>query len=201
MPGHGVLVGEDGVGRVQVDALLARDERHRLLEVGGELLEVARAAQVVARGHDAAGCGVVVALVKADDVIALPAVDRNRLACQLVEHGVGVDALLGVGLLGVLVDVFHVELAFCSSRRFVAGTFDVQCCKPGARGCATPHCIQTGYSTGRISSMLNDALTESRASCRLANSPAARNWTMRLPMLVPSMGPANTGTPQAFAVI
>lgn len=43
------FVGEDGVGRVQVDALLARDERHRLLEVGCELLEVARAAQVVAR--------------------------------------------------------------------------------------------------------------------------------------------------------
>ena len=41
----------------------------------------------------------------------------------------------------------------------------------------------------------------SRAACRLANSPAARNWTIRLPRAVPSVGPAQTGRPVALAVL
>ena len=92
-----VLIGEDGVACMQVDALLAGNEAARLLEVGRQLLEGAGAARVVARGHDAAG-GRIVLLVETHDVVALPAVDGDRLAGQLRQDRLGVDALGGVCL-------------------------------------------------------------------------------------------------------
>ena len=104
----GVLVGEDGIAGMQVDALLAGDEAARLLEVGRQLLEGAGAARVVARGHDAAG-GRIVLLVEAHDVVALPAVDGDRLAGQLRQDRLGVDALGGVCLACQFVSCAHMR--------------------------------------------------------------------------------------------
>ena len=104
----GVLIGEDGIAGVQVDALLTGDEAARLLEVGRQLLEGAGAARVVARGHDPAG-GRVVLLVETHDIVALPAVDGDRLACQLRQDRLGVDALGSVCLACQFVSCAHVR--------------------------------------------------------------------------------------------
>ena len=68
----GVSCREDSVAGVQVHAFGAGNEARGVGEVRRELLEVAGAAGIVARGHDAARGGVV-ALVKTLHVIALPA--------------------------------------------------------------------------------------------------------------------------------
>ena len=101
----GVLVGEDGVGGVQVDALGAGHEGHGGLEIGGQLFEGAGAAGVVARGLDAAGEAPF--LVEAEHVVALPAVHRDGLGGQLLHHRLGVDAEGGVLLAGQIVHGSH----------------------------------------------------------------------------------------------
>ena len=98
----GILVREDRVACVQVHALGTGDKARGVGKVGRELVEVARAAGVVARGHDAARRGVV-ALVKALDVVALPAVHRDGLGCQARERCLGVNAAGGVACAGSLV--------------------------------------------------------------------------------------------------
>ena len=101
----GVLVGEDGVGGVQVDALGTGHEGHGGLEIGGQLFEGAGAAGVVARGLDAAGEAPF--LVEAEHVVALPAVHRDGLGGQLLHHRLGVDAEGGVLLAGQIVHGSH----------------------------------------------------------------------------------------------
>ena len=101
----GVLVGEDGVGGVQIDALGAGHEGHGGLEVTGQLLEGASAARVVARGLDAAGEAPF--LIEAEHVVALPAVHRDGLGGQLLHHRLGVDAEGGVLLAGQIVHGSH----------------------------------------------------------------------------------------------
>ena len=104
----GVLVGENGIACVQVDALLARNEAARLLEVGGQLLKRAGTTGIVARGHNAARCRIVF-LIKAHNVIALPAIDRNGLAGELLENGFSIDALRRVCLACQFVGCAHVR--------------------------------------------------------------------------------------------
>ena len=115
----GVFFGEDSVACVQVDALLARDQACCLLEVCHELFGGSCAARIVARGHDATGSCVVVALVEADNVIALPAVHGNGLVCQGLDHCLGVDALLGIRFACQFVHSGH-ECSLSVPKRLVA---------------------------------------------------------------------------------
>ena len=98
----GVLVREDRIAGVQVYALGAGDEARGVGEVRRELLEVAGASGIVARGHDAARGGVI-ALVKALHVIALPAVHGDGLCRQACENGLGVNAIGCIARAGRLV--------------------------------------------------------------------------------------------------
>ena len=115
----GVFLGEDGVARVQVDALLAGDQACCLLEVGHELFGGGGAARVVARGHDATGSCVIVALIEADNIVALPAVHGDGLVCQGFDHCLGVDTLLGIRFARQFVHSGH-ECSLSVPKRLVA---------------------------------------------------------------------------------
>ena len=72
----------DAVRCVQIELVLARDQGIRLADVGHELFWIAGAARVVARRRDAARQGIG---VKAQDIIALPAVHRDAHLLQFLQ--------------------------------------------------------------------------------------------------------------------
>ena len=107
------LAVQDRVAGVEVDALFARDEGDGFRKVLHELLRRAGSARVVARGLDAAGEGLA-GVLKAEHVVALPAVDGDGLLREAVDGRLRVDAQRGVARLGqfVCVHVGHILSAF-----------------------------------------------------------------------------------------
>ena len=85
-----------GIHGVKVDAVPAGEKAQRLLEVGAKLVAVGGAAHVVARREDAAGKHGIA--FQSGDVIALPAVQRNRRGEQRPDRFVGVHPERGVAL-------------------------------------------------------------------------------------------------------
>ena len=85
---------------MQIEPLLAGDERQRLIEILSEFVRAAGLAGIVARCLDAAG-QLAVGALGAAHVVAQPAVQRDRCGLQCLEDGFGVGAQLGVGFLGV----------------------------------------------------------------------------------------------------
>src|SRR5262249_52590155 len=98
------------VDGVQVDAVPAGDQVQRLVQVGAQLVGVARLAGVVAGGLDAAA-GQADVVLEAPDVVALPAVQGNGDAAQHVQRPVGADAEAGVTVAGPLVASFNGGIA------------------------------------------------------------------------------------------
>ena len=99
---NGVAVGEltgfeNGVACVQIELLFARRQAQDLIEVRHELFGRGGLAGVVAGGLDAAGEGLL--RVKADDIVALPAVNGDGHVFQCFQHGFGIDAERGVAFL------------------------------------------------------------------------------------------------------
>jgi len=79
-----------GVDRVQVEPLLAGDEREHFVNICAQFFGVAGAARVVA-GHSQSaveGPGV----LEAGDVVALPAVEADRDAIEPLERGFDIDS-------------------------------------------------------------------------------------------------------------
>ena len=112
---HLLAGGEDGVAGVQADALFAGHEAHGLDKVRLQFLEGAGAAGVVARGLDAAGKGAAAAF-KADDVVALPAVDADGHVLQGGEGCFHIHAPRLVALLRALVALAHDDLILSAFR-------------------------------------------------------------------------------------
>ena len=106
---HLLAGGEDGVAGVQADALFAGHEAHGLDKVRLQFLEGAGSTGVVARGLDAAGKGAAAAF-KADDVVALPAVDADGHVLQGGEGCFHIHAPRLVALLRALVALAHDDL-------------------------------------------------------------------------------------------
>ena len=88
--------GEVGVAGVDIQAVLARNERKRLVEVGAEFLNRARLAGVVAGGLNAAAFEFRAGFFEPADIIALPAMQGDRRLGEGFEGGFGVHAEGGV---------------------------------------------------------------------------------------------------------
>src|SRR5215469_18447470 len=65
------------IDRMQVDPLRAGNERQGHLNIGAQFRDIPRAPRIVARGLDAARKAPVCAF-KAEHIVALPALDRDR---------------------------------------------------------------------------------------------------------------------------
>ena len=87
----------DAVAGVEVDAVASRDQRKRKLKVLHELLGSPRLARVVASRLDAARRAA--GRLKAANVVALPAMQRDSDLAEVLDRLLGVDADLGVLLL------------------------------------------------------------------------------------------------------
>ena len=75
--------------------LFARNQACCLQKIRGELFEIARAPRIIAGGLNAVARAAIL-LIEAGNVVALPAVNRNRLALCLGERGFNVHAHRGV---------------------------------------------------------------------------------------------------------
>jgi hypothetical protein len=92
---------------MQVEALLAGDERHRLLGVGAEFLRRAGFAGIIAGGDQAAAEGAA-EIFKSAHVIALPAVEGHRDIRERFQHAIHVHAGFGVAFFGQIKGFFDV---------------------------------------------------------------------------------------------
>ena len=93
---HGLLA-ELSVERVQVEPMAPGNQRERLVRVCAEFVGRTRLSRVVARRGQAAGqAGLLV--LKADDVVALPAVKGDGNRSYSCERGLDIDAELGIAL-------------------------------------------------------------------------------------------------------
>ena len=70
------LAAELAVERVQIQTMLARDERISFFQIGAEFIRRARLAGIIAGGHQPAAERAA-EIFKAAHVVALPAVQRN----------------------------------------------------------------------------------------------------------------------------
>ena len=93
------LAADLGVDRVQVEPMRAGDQRERLFEIGAQLVRRARLAGIVA-GDRQAAAELFARVLEAADVVALPAVERDRNRRQPLDRRVGVDAERRVTFLG-----------------------------------------------------------------------------------------------------
>ena len=87
------------VGRVQVQAVSARNEGKDLLHVGPEFFRCAGFAGITAGGDQAAAQGRA-GIFKPADVITLPAMEGNRDACQRLQRRVNLHADGGITVPG-----------------------------------------------------------------------------------------------------
>ncbi len=94
-----LFAAELAVERVEVEAVFAGDERERRVEVRAEFIGRAGLAGVVA-GHRDAAAEAFAGVFEAADVIALPAVERDRDAGERGHCGFGIDAHSGVAGFG-----------------------------------------------------------------------------------------------------
>ena len=91
-----ISVVKHGVAGVEVHFLRAGAEFEHHIDVIHQLLRGAGTAGIVAGGLNAAGKGLVGVGVKAADIVALPAVERDGNGLQLFDSSIGVDAQCGV---------------------------------------------------------------------------------------------------------
>ncbi len=98
------------VGGMQVEAVFTGDQRERPGGIRAEFVRAAGLAGVVAGGHQSAGEGGV-RLLEAADVIALPAVQRQGDAGELLEDVFRIDAEVGIAFAGEVIGFLDVVLA------------------------------------------------------------------------------------------
>ena len=102
---------ELAVEGMQVEAVLAGNERQRFGRVGAKFIGRARFAGIIARGHDAAGERAA-EIFKAAHVVALPAMQRDGNFLQAFQHPVRVHADGGVAFPGEGEGLFNVRVVF-----------------------------------------------------------------------------------------
>ena len=78
-----------GVASVEIDAMPARDERERLIQVCSQFIGIARLARVMAR-HRQTAAQLSLRGFEAGDVVPLPAVQRERDFAQLPHRVLGI---------------------------------------------------------------------------------------------------------------
>ena len=100
---------ENGVACMKVEALFAGDQRKREADVLHQLFGRPCTAGIVARRLNAAARRA--ALVKADDVVALPAMHGNGDLCKRFDRLVGVDSVASKHFLCLIVSV-HLSFSF-----------------------------------------------------------------------------------------
>src|SRR5207247_4235268 len=86
-----------GVDGVQIDTMFTWQEAQSLVEISAQLLGVAGLAGIVAGGLDAA-TGQALVVLEAADVVALPAVQRQRDGAEDFEGAVRADAEASIAL-------------------------------------------------------------------------------------------------------
>ena len=91
---------EVGITGVQVEAVLAGDQRQRLLEVSAQFVDRPGFPGVVASGLNAAAGEHCIWFFKTADVVSLPAVQGDRRSGERGEHGLGIDAEGGITFFG-----------------------------------------------------------------------------------------------------
>jgi len=96
-----------GVGGVEVEAVGARDAREGVVEIGPEFGGCARFARVIPGGLDASAGEGGVRLFESADVVALPAVERDRCGGKRRKSRLGIDSEQGVGFTGECVRGGH----------------------------------------------------------------------------------------------
>jgi len=89
------------VAGVKVEPMGPRNERKRLVKIGSEFLQVAGFARIIP-GHLNASCQFAAAF-KSSNIIALPAMERNRNGRKRGKSGFGINPKRGVGFLSVKV--------------------------------------------------------------------------------------------------
>ena len=96
----GELFAEVPVDRVEVQAVMSGDKRVRLPEVLPEFIDRARPARVVAGHLQAASGKVARSWFETDDIVSLPAVDREGDFRERFDRFFGIDVKLGVAFAG-----------------------------------------------------------------------------------------------------
>jgi len=94
------------VERVEVQSMPARDEGERLVQVGAQFFGGSRFAGIISGGHETAAQSAGRAF-KTADVIALPAVERNRDRRKFLNDLFRVHAGGFIPTAGQLVSAFH----------------------------------------------------------------------------------------------
>ena len=97
IPRH-LLAGVIRVDRMQAQAMPAREQVVDELKISPQLIRRAGLAGVVARGLDAAA-GQALVVLEAADIVALPAVERDRYPGKLLKRPVDIHTQRGVALL------------------------------------------------------------------------------------------------------
>ena len=95
-----------GVAGVQVEAVLAGNEREGLVRVAAEFVGRAGLAGIVARDGQSAA-QFLAGIFESAHVVALPAMQRNGHGGQALQSGFGIDPQRGIALLGGLVGRFN----------------------------------------------------------------------------------------------
>ena len=103
------------IDRVQGEMLCTRDEREHFIERDEEFLHASRLAGRVARSGDAAGQRSV-KILKAGEIVQLPAVDGNGDVVHLPQGFLGVHAPGGIDVAGGFVLVCHAVTPFLKGK-------------------------------------------------------------------------------------
>ena len=83
------------VERVEIEAMRAGNQRQGLGRVEPELVGRARLAGIVARRGNPS-TELTIRIFKADDIVSLPAMERDRDVRELPERSLGIDAEVGI---------------------------------------------------------------------------------------------------------
>lgn len=81
------------IDSVKIEAMPAGNERKRNFKIGTEFRRSACTARIIARGLDPAR-QIGIGILEAENIVTLPALDRNRNGIQDGQYGVRADALL-----------------------------------------------------------------------------------------------------------
>ena len=90
---------------VQVQAVVTSQQGLYKFDILAHLVDITGTSGVVTSGLDTTTQGLVT--LKAHYIISLPAVQRNLLCLQLVQHGVGINAYGSVALFGYGIRFFN----------------------------------------------------------------------------------------------
>lgn len=81
---------------MEIEAVFARNERERLVEIGAELGDRTGFAGVVAGGLNAASGEAGIRFFKASHIVALPAMEGDRNGFEVLEGFFGIDSEISV---------------------------------------------------------------------------------------------------------